>query len=166
MSYEKMQSNMDAEYSSSATDNSTTEHLSGLLIQPNKRHATRSLSTHDDGQLKKHSPTLFEKAKEVFNTITSSPRHHDEPHTRRRSKTVSSHSSKHNASRGRSETITSHSNKTSSSHERHPIDQRLNNSVRPRSKTIDSVTFGKKTIPDTDAQAQQLPSIFQFMLGR
>ncbi|CAF1649253.1 unnamed protein product [Adineta ricciae] len=157
---------MDTEYSSSTTDNSTTEHLSGLLIQPDKRHTARSLSTHEDDQLKKRSPTLFEKAKEVFNTITSSPRHHDEPHTRRRSKTISSHSGKHNAARGRSETTTSHSHKTSSSHERHPIDQRLNNSVRPRSQTTDSVTFGKKTISDTDAQAQQLPSIFQFMFGR
>ena len=125
-----------------------------------------TLIAYFQDQLKKRSPTLFEKAKEVFNTITSSPRHHDEPHTRRRSKTVSSHSSKHNASRGRSETITSHSNNTSRSHERHPMDQRFNNSVRPRSRTIDSVTFGKKTISDTDAQAQQLPSIFQFMFGR
>ena len=48
MSYEKMQSNMDAEYSSSAADSSTTENLTGLLIQPNKRPAARNLSTYED----------------------------------------------------------------------------------------------------------------------
>ncbi|CAF0984910.1 unnamed protein product [Rotaria magnacalcarata] len=123
-----------------------------ILTETNEQDTATKTSTLTSAPTRARSNSVLQWMQKTLSHAKDTLKHPDDSASRKRSSSIEHH---HTAR---------HHGNTDSTEKPRPISYRHHTHGRPRAESTSSIQ--KKVISDTDEQAQQRPSIFQYAFGR